>query len=158
MPRIFDKQIINPHLTRTTLVDPTSIKKGIRVKHLGFGDQKTGVYTKRKKLSSTPWGAFGRFDSSTKTEITIQSPARYGDSGGPVFLKTTSGEALLIGVTKSTSVLPSSNVSLDDEYTGITKAVPIFHVLSMLHSEKMKSQIKTAKIQIQKIHDDYQFN
>ncbi len=122
---------------------------------MGFGDQRTGVYTKTKKLTSTPWGAFGRFVSANDTEITVKSPARFGDSGGPLFIKTTRGEALLIGVIKSTSILKKSNNPLDDEYTGTTKAIPLSHVYSILQSKKMKCQIESGRAIIQKIYDTY---
>ncbi|MBL7002127.1 MAG: hypothetical protein ISR80_05160 [Nitrosopumilus sp.] len=148
LPTSISQKIINNKIIQNKTIDPATIKPNVRTKHLGYGGKMTGVYKRTQKLSGTPGAAFGRYVIGNMDEITIKSPARFGDSGSPLFVKFEQKSRILVGVvTRTGTRVKITNVE-DGEYTGETKAIPIQHVLDIINSKSTQEKIKNANKKI----------
>lgn len=148
LPETISKRIINNRIIQSELVDPSKIRSNVRIKHLGYGDKITGVYKKTKKFAGIPGAAFGRYVSGNEDKIIVKSPARFGDSGGPLFIKFRQKSRILIGVVTRTGTRVKITNLEDGEYTGETKAIPIQYVLDIINSESTQKKIETANEKI----------
>jgi len=147
LPKQLLKKISNKHIIHKKFIEITTIQKGAKIKHIGFGEKKIGYHEKSKKPFILMGTAFGLFEKTSKGKIFVKSPARFGDSGSPLFVKTKTGGAL-IGVLTETETISKITNKNDGEYTGKTTAVPLKHVLEIINSKEMKMMVNSAKKKI----------
>lgn len=147
LPTSVSKKITNHYIIQKNIIDISIIQEGTKIKHIGFGEKKIGYYEKSKKPFILKGTALGLFEEIKNGKIVVKSPARFGDSGSPLFLKTPTGGGLIGVVTNADTIVKVTNKN-DGEYTGKTTAIPINHVFEIINSEKMKKMISFAKKKI----------
>jgi len=120
-----------------------NIKAGNFVKHLGYPDKDTTPFPDGSS-SMVGIGMVGKVLSVTSNEIRLRTSAHLGASGGPVFVKSTTGPCL-IGVASESDVLANKSLT-EGEYLGKTTVVPIKYVKELLDSDKMQKQYLNRSI------------
>jgi len=143
LPLKLVKKISKFPLKEEVWSDTIKLKNGDEIRHLGYPEQATTHYPDGKP-SNYPQGMNGKIISVNTNEIVVRSPAQYGASGGPLFVRSTTGPHL-IGVIVKTTVKTKPTNALEGEYQGVTTAIPIRYVRDILVSDRMKQQYSKKK-------------
>jgi hypothetical protein len=139
LPKRLDDKIRNRRIVVNSKLDPSKIKMGAQVKHIGYGGKMTGKNKKTGELLGLPGAAFGTYESGTQKIIKIRSACIEGDSGSPLFLNRGKGISI-IGVLVRGKPLKQEEIQTTN-IVGNTTALPIEHIFKILNSKQMKAQV-----------------
>jgi len=132
------KRIINSSIIENKFT--TNIQPGQTAKHLGYPNKMTGTWTDNGKPNNISSGAIGKIVSVDPNRIVISTPTRFGDSGGPLFIKMQFSPKL-VGVISSTLILKDKINPESSVYLHKTTAIPMSFVHQIINSKEMKAQI-----------------
>jgi len=139
LPKRFDERIRNRRIVSRAPLEPSGIRNGAQVKHIGYGGKMTGKNNRTGELLGIPGAAFGSYEYGTRELIQVRSACLEGDSGSPLFLNRGKGISIIGVLVKGRSLkkieLKGRNV------IGNTIALPIHHVFKILNSKQMKQQV-----------------
>lgn len=139
LPKRADDKIRNRRIVRRTALEPSRIRNGAQVKHIGYGGKMTGKNKKTGEILGMPGAAFGVYESGTRELIKIRSACLEGDSGSPLFLNRGKGISIIGVIVKGR---PLKKLELQRKNViGNTIALPIHHVYKILNSKQMKQQV-----------------
>lgn len=139
LPKRADDKIRNRRIVRRAALEPSRIRNGAQVKHIGYGGKMTGKNKKTGEILGMPGAAFGVYESGTRELIKIRSACLEGDSGSPLFLNRGMGISIIGVIVKGR---PLKKLELQRKNViGNTIALPIHHVYKILNSKQMKQQV-----------------
>lgn len=139
LPKRVDDKIRNRRIVRRTVLEPSRIRNGAQVKHIGYGGKMTGKNKKTGEILGMPGAAFGVYEFGTRELIKVRSACLEGDSGSPLFLNRGKGISIIGVIVKGR---PLKKVELQRRNViGNTTALPIHHVFKILSSKQMKQQV-----------------
>lgn len=139
LPKIADDKIRNRRIVRRSTLEPSGIRNGAQVKHIGYGGKMTGKNKKTGKVLGMPGAAFGVYGSGTRDLIKVRSACLEGDSGSPLFLNRGGGISIIGVIIQGR---PLKKIELKRRsVVGNTTALPIHHVYKILNSKQMKQQV-----------------
>lgn len=139
LPKRADEKILNRRIVRRAALEPSRIRSGAQIKHIGYGGKMAGKNKKTGEILGLPGAAFGVYESGTRELIKVRSACLEGDSGSPLFLNRGKGISI-IGVIVRGRPLKKGEFERK-KIVGNTISLPIHHVFKILNSKQMKQQV-----------------
>jgi len=144
LPLQFVKRLDKFPITEDKWINSINYKPGDIIRNLGYPEKASSHYLDGTP-SNFPQGMHGNIISVSNNAINFRSPAQFGASGGPVFVKSDIGP-YLIGVTNTTKILTTPSNPQEGVYLGETSAIPISSLKDIFNSQKMQTQYANRKI------------